>query len=81
MYREPTVTGRKLGLNDLEQKEEINMQPEHNEETRIQKNEERLRNLQDNYKCSNIQIIRCQKEKRKSKKLNTYLKHNEGELP
>ena len=43
--------------NDLEQKEERNIQPEQNEETRIQKNEERLRNLQDNFKCSNIQII------------------------
>ena len=30
---------------------------EQNEETKIQKNEERLRNLQDNFKCSNIQII------------------------
>ena len=34
-------------INDLEQKEEINIQPEHNEETRIPKNDERLRNLQD----------------------------------
>ena len=34
-------------INYLEQKEERNIQPEHNEETRIQKNEERLRNLQD----------------------------------
>ena len=41
----------------MEQKEEINIQPEQNEETRIQKNEERLRNLQDNFKHSNIQII------------------------
>ena len=32
-------------INDLNQKEEINIQPEQNEETRIQKNEERLRNL------------------------------------
>ena len=32
-------------INDLGQKEEINIQPEQNEETRIQKNEERLRNL------------------------------------
>ena len=32
-------------INGLEQKEEINIEPEHNEETRIQKNEERLRNL------------------------------------
>ena len=38
----------------LEDKEEINIQPEQNEETRIQKNEERLRNLWDNFKCSNI---------------------------
>ena len=34
-------------INDLEQKEEINIQPEQNEKTKIQKNEERLRNLQD----------------------------------
>ena len=43
--------------NGLEQKEEINSQPEQNEETRIQKNEERLRNLQDNFKRSNIRMI------------------------
>ena len=36
-------------INDLEQKEEINIQLEHNEETRIQKNEEKLRNLWDNF--------------------------------
>ena len=41
----------------MEQKEEINIQPEQNEETRIQKNEEGLRNLWDNFKCSNIRII------------------------
>ena len=44
-------------INDLEQEEEINTQPEQNEETRIQKNEERLRNLWDIFKHSNIQII------------------------
>ena len=32
-------------INDLEQKEEINIQLEQNEETRIQKNAQRLRNL------------------------------------
>ena len=32
-------------INSLEQKEEINIQPEQNEETRIQKNEERLKEL------------------------------------
>ena len=41
----------------FEAEEEINIQPEPNEETRIQKNEERLKNLTDNFKCSNIQII------------------------
>ena len=41
----------------MDQKEEINIQSEQNEETRLQKNEERVRNLQDNFKCSNIRII------------------------
>ena len=43
--------------NDLEQKEKINIQWEQNEETRIQKNKERLQNLWDNFKHSNIWII------------------------
>ena len=43
--------------NDLEQKEEINIQPEQNEDKRIPKNEESLRNLRNNFKCSNIRII------------------------
>ena len=43
--------------NSLDQKEEINIQPKQNEETGIQKNEERLRNLQDIFKHSNIRII------------------------
>ena len=41
-------------INGVDQKEETNIQPEKNEETRIRKNEERLRNLQDIFKCSNI---------------------------
>ena len=51
--------GKETGtqINDLEEKEEINIQPEQNEETRIQKNEEKLRNLWDNFKHSNIWII------------------------
>ena len=39
-------------INTVDQKEERNIQPEKNEETRIQKNEERFRNLQDIFKCS-----------------------------
>ena len=48
--------GKETGtqINGLEHKQEINIQPEQNEEIRIQKNEERLRNLWDNFKCSNI---------------------------
>ena len=41
-------------INGLEQKEERNIQPEQNEETRIHKNQERLRNFQDMFKHSNI---------------------------
>ena len=41
-------------INSLEQKEERNIHTEKNEETRIQENEERLRNLQDIIKRSNI---------------------------
>ena len=47
--------GKETGtqINSVDQKEERNIQPEKNEETRIWKNEERLRNLQDILKCSN----------------------------
>ena len=43
-------------INDLEQKEEVNIQPEQKEETRIQKNEDSIRRLWDISKCANIQI-------------------------
>ena len=43
-------------INSVDQKEESNIQAEQNEETRIQKNEERLRNLWDSFKHSNIRI-------------------------
>ena len=48
--------GKETGtqINSMDQKEERNIQPEKNEQIRIQKNEERLRNLQDIFKCSNI---------------------------
>ena len=51
--------GKETGtqINGVDQKEERNIQPEKNEETRTQKNEERLRNLQDIFKHSNIRII------------------------
>ena len=46
----------RIQSNDLEQKEETNIQVDQNEKTRIQNNEERLRILWDNVKCSNIQF-------------------------
>ena len=48
--------GKETGtqINSVDQKEERNIQPENNEDSRIQKNEERLRNLQDILKRSNI---------------------------
>ena len=45
-------------MNDLEQKEEINIQSQQNEEKRIQENDETLRNLWDNFKCTNISARR-----------------------
>ena len=53
--RDAKETGTQI--NDVDQKEERNIQPEKNEETRIQKNEERLRNFRDDFKHSNIWII------------------------
>ena len=51
--------GKETGtqINGVDQKEERNIQPEKNEEIRIQKNGEMLRNLQDILKRSNIRII------------------------
>ena len=59
-------------INDLEQKEEINIHLGQ-KETRIQNNEERLRKLWDNCKRSNIQIIAVPGGEVKSKRLKTYL--------
>ena len=75
--------GKETGTqNDLEQKEEINIQLEQNEEKRIQKNKERLRNLLDNFKRSNIWIIRVPEGEEEEEEIeNIFKKNNEGELP
>ena len=51
--------GKETGtqINGVDQKEERNIQPEKNDETRIRKNEEGLGNLQDILKRSNIRIM------------------------
>ena len=63
--------GKETGtqINGLDQKEEINIQPEQNEETRIQKNEERLRNLRDTFKCFNIWIIGVPEEEEEEQEI------------
>ena len=65
------MEGKETGaqINGLEQKEEINIRPVQNEKTRIQKNEERLRNLWDNMKCSNIRIIGVPEEEEQQQEI------------
>ena len=61
-------------INGVDQKEERNIQPERNEDTRIWKNEERLRNLQDILKRSNIRIIRVPEGEEKEHKIENLFK-------
>ena len=61
-------------INDLEHKEAKNNQSEQQEEKRIQKYEGGISSLWDNFKRSKIESQGCQREKRKSKKLEIYLK-------
>ena len=61
-------------INDLEHKEAKNNQPETQEEKIILKNEDSISSLWGNFKRSNGHMMGCQKEKRKSKKLEMYLK-------
>ena len=63
-------TGTKI--NGLEQKEEINISPEQNEETRIQKMRRGLGTSKTTGNVSASESQGCQ-EKRKNKKLKTYL--------
>ena len=49
-------------FNSLEQKEEINIQPDRMQNQEFKKNEVRLRNLQDNFKHYNIWIIAVTEE-------------------
>ena len=57
----------------MDWKEEINIQPEQNEEIRIQKSEERLRNLQDNFKFSNIWIVGVPEGEKKEQEMENLL--------
>ena len=59
-------------INSLEQKEEINIQPEQNEE--LKKMRRGLETSRTSLNVPTSESKGCQKEKRKSKKLKTYLK-------
>ena len=61
--------GKETGtqINGVDQKEKRNIQPEKNEETRIRENEERLRNLQDILKRSNIRIRGARRKRGRTK--------------
>ena len=52
---------------------EIN-ETERKKEKRIKRNEDNLRDLQDNIKCYNIRIIGSQKKKTKRKTMRKYLR-------
>ena len=65
----------------MDQKEERIIQPEKNEETRIQKNEERLRNLQDIFQRSNIQIIGVPEEEEEQQIQNLFEQIIKENLP
>ena len=62
-------------INGVDQKEETNIQPEKNEETRTWKNEERLMNLQDTLKCSNIQITGVPEGEEEEQKIENLFEH------
>ena len=74
--RKETVTQ----ISGLDQKEEINVQPEQNKEIRIQKYEETLRDLQDNFKYSDV-IGLPEGEEQEQEIKNLFKKINEVELP
>ena len=69
-------------INDLEHKEEKNMQSELPEEKRIQKTKDRLRSLWDNFKYTNIQLIEVLEGEEKEQEIgNLFEKNNERKLP
>ena len=61
-------------INNLEQKEEVNIQEEQNERTRIQKKRRGLGTSGTTLNVPTSKSQGCQEEKRESKKLETYLK-------
>ena len=68
-------------INDLEHKEEKNIQSEQQEEKRIQKTKGRLRSLWDNFKYTNIWILGVLEGEEKEQEIeNLFEKNNEIKL-
>ena len=65
----------------MEHKEEINIQPELNEETRIQKNKQSLRRLWDISKRANIQTYRVPEEEEEQEIENLFEKIMKENFP
>ena len=59
----------KSQINDLEHKEETNIQSEQQEEKRIPKNKDRVRSFWDNFKHTNILIIGVPERKEKEQEI------------
>ena len=67
--------GKETGtqINGVDQREERNIHPEKNEETRIQKKEKRLRSLQDILKRANLWIIAVPEGEEEEQGIEDYL--------
>ena len=68
------ITEAEEQISDLEDKIVEITTTEQNKEKRMKRIEDSLRDLWDNVKCTNIQIIGSQKKKRKRKGLRKFLK-------
>ena len=75
--------GKEIGIqiNGVAQKEDINIQLDQNEETRIQKIEERLRNPWDNFKWADIWIIGVPEEEEEGETENLFEKIMKENFP
>ena len=63
------VDEAKNQINDLEYKEEKNIQSEHQEEKRIQKNKDGLKSFWDNFKHTNVQVLGVPEEEEKEQEI------------
>ena len=70
-----------IQINNLGRKEEISIQPEQQEETRIQKTKERIQRLWDISKCMNIRIKGVPEREKEEQEIENLFENNERKLP